>query len=61
MMQILCKSYRGKYLTEDEILAELFMDTLSEIPDNYDSDSCITTYKQNRNVHLVACDSEQKN
>ena len=32
-------SYRKEYLTEDEISAELLADTLSDVPDNADSDS----------------------
>jgi len=32
-------SYKEKYLTEDEISAELLADTLSEVLDNTDSDS----------------------
>ena len=32
-------SYEEKYLTEDEISAELLADTLSDVPDDTDSDS----------------------
>ena len=32
-------SYGKKYVTEDEISAELLADTLSDVPDNADSDS----------------------
>jgi hypothetical protein len=32
-------SYGEKYLTEDEISAELLADTLSDVPDDADSDS----------------------
>jgi hypothetical protein len=32
-------SYEEKYLTEDETSAELLADTLSDVPDNADSDS----------------------
>ena len=32
-------SYEEKYLTEDEISAELLADTLSDVPDDADSDS----------------------
>jgi len=32
-------SYKEKYLTEDEISAELLADTLSDVPDDADSDS----------------------
>ena len=32
-------SYEAIYLTEDEISAELLVDTLSDVPDNADSDS----------------------
>ena len=31
--------YEEKYLTEDEISAELMADTLSDVPDDADSDS----------------------
>jgi hypothetical protein len=31
-------SYKEKYLTEDEISAELLADTLSDVPDDADSD-----------------------
>jgi hypothetical protein len=32
-------SYEEKYLTEDEISAELLVDTLTDVPDNARSDS----------------------
>ena len=32
-------SYEEKYLTEDEISAELLVDTVSDVPDNADSGS----------------------
>jgi hypothetical protein len=32
-------SYEGKYLTGDEISAELLADTLSDVPEDADSDS----------------------
>ena len=32
-------SYEEKYLTEDEISAELLADTLSDVPEDADSDS----------------------
>jgi len=32
-------SYKEKYLTVDEISAELLVDTLSDVPDDADSDS----------------------
>ena len=32
-------SYEEKYLTEDEISAELMADTLSDVPEDADSDS----------------------
>jgi len=32
-------SYEEKYLTEDDISAELLADTLSDVPDDTDSDS----------------------
>jgi hypothetical protein len=32
-------SYEEKYLTEDKISAELLADTLSDVPDDADSDS----------------------
>ena len=34
-----CGSCRKKYVTEDEISAELLADTLSDVPDNADNDS----------------------
>jgi len=33
------RSYEEKYLTEDEISAELLADTLSDVPDDADSDT----------------------
>ena len=46
-------SYEEKYLTDDEISAELFADTLSDVPDNADSDSVysIIGNRQNKTVH----------
>ena len=50
-------SYEEKYLTEDEIKAELFADTLSDVPDDADSesendsDTSITGNGQNKIVH----------
>ena len=37
-------SYEEKYLTEDEISAELLADTLSDVPDDADSDSDSSVY-----------------
>ena len=59
-------SYEEKYLTEDEISAELF-DTLSDVPDDVDSDSendsdsSIIGNRQNKIVHPLPSysDSEQ--
>ena len=34
-----CSSYEEKYLTEDEISAELLADTLSDVPEDADNDS----------------------
>ena len=47
-------SYKEKYLTEDEISAELLVDTLSDVPDDADSDSdsSIIGNSQNKIVHL---------
>jgi len=50
-------SYEEKYLTEDEISAELLADTLSDVPEDADSvsendsDSSIIGNKQNKIVH----------
>jgi hypothetical protein len=60
-------SYEEKYLTEDEISAELLADTLSDVPDDADSDSendsgsSIIGNRQNKIVHplLSYSDSEQ--
>jgi hypothetical protein len=42
-----------KYVTEDEISAELLADTLSDVPDDADSDSdsSIIEKRQNKIVH----------
>ena len=56
-----------KYLTEDEISAEVLADTLSDVPDNADSDSendsdsFITGNRQKKIVHRLPSysDSEQ--
>ena len=58
---------RKKYLTEDEISAKLLADTLSDVPDNADSDSendsdsSIIGNRQNKIVHPLPSysDSEQ--
>jgi hypothetical protein len=42
-------SYEEKYLTEDEISAELLPDTLSDVPEDADSDS---EKKKRNSVHL---------
>ena len=48
-----------KYLTEDEISAEVLADTLSDVPDNADSDSendsdsSIIGNRQNKIVHCL--------
>ena len=54
-------SYEEKYLTEDEISAELLVDTLSDVPDDADSDSSIIGNWQNKIVHPLPnySDSEQ--
>jgi len=50
-------SYEEKYLTEDEIPAELLADTLSDVPEDADSDSendsdpSIIVNRQNKIVH----------
>ena len=50
-------SYEEKYLTEDEISAELLADTLSDVPEDADSesendsDSSIIWNRQNKIVH----------
>jgi len=52
-------SYEEKYLTEDEIWAELLVDTLSDVPEDpdsdseNDSDSSIIGNRQNKIVHLL--------
>jgi len=55
-------SYEEKYLTEDEISAELLADT-SDVPDDADtdSDSSIIGNRQNKIVHPLPSysDSEQ--
>ena len=54
-------SYGKKYVTEDEISAELLADTLSDVPDNADneSDSSITGNRQNKTVQPLPNYSEQ--
>ena len=60
-------SYKEKYLTENEISAELLADTLSDVPEDADSDnendsdSSIIVNRQNKTVHplLSYNDSEQ--
>jgi len=60
-------SYEEKYLTEDEISAELLADTLSDVPEDADSDSendsdsSIIGNRQNKIAHplLSYSDSEQ--
>ena len=46
-------SYEEKYLTDDEISAELLVYTLSDVPDDADSDSdsSIIGNRQNKIVH----------
>ena len=50
-------SYEEKYLTEDEISAELLADTLYDVPDDADSDSendsdsSMNGNRQNKIVH----------
>ena len=50
-------SYEEKYLTEDEISAELLVDTLSDVPEDADSDSendidsSVIGNRQNKIVH----------
>jgi len=50
-------SYKKKYLTEDEISVELLADTLSDVPEETDSDSendsdsSIIGNRQNKIVH----------
>ena len=41
-------SYEEKYLTEDEISAELLADTLSDVPEDADSDSSIIGNRQKK-------------
>ena len=56
-----------KYLIEDEILAEWFVVTISEVSDNNDnysdsennSDSSIIGNKQNKSLRLLLSDNEQ--
>ena len=51
------RAYEEKYLTEDEISAELLADTLSDVPEDADSDSendiesSIIGNRQNKIVH----------
>jgi hypothetical protein len=60
-------SYEEKYLTEDEISAELLAVTLSDVPDDADSDSendsdsSVTGNRKNKIVHPLPrySDSEQ--
>jgi len=60
-------SYKEKYLTEDEVSAELLVDTLPDFPDDADSDSendsdsSIIGNRQNKIVHPLPSysDSEQ--
>jgi len=54
-------SYEEKYLTEDDISAELLADTLSDVPDDADSDSSIIGNRQNKIVQPLPSysDSEQ--
>jgi len=56
-------SYEEKYLTEDEISAELLADTLSDVPEDTDSDSdsSIIGNRQNKIVQPLPSysDSEQ--
>ena len=56
-------SYKEKYLTEDDISAELLADTLSDVPDDADSDSdsSIIRNRQNKIVHPLPSysDSDQ--
>jgi hypothetical protein len=57
-------SYEEKYLTEDEISAELLADALSDVPDDADSDSendsdsSIIGNRQNKIVHPLPSYSE---
>ena len=59
-------SYEEKYLTEDEISAELLADTLSDIPDDADSDSendsdsSIIGNRQNKIVHPLPSYSDSE-
>jgi len=59
-------SYEEKYLTEDEISAELLMDTLSHVPDDADSDSendsdsSIIGNRQNKIVHHLPSYSDKE-
>ena len=59
-------SYEEKYLTEDEISAELLVDTLSVVPDDADSDSendsdsSTIGIKQNKIVHPLPSYSDKE-
>jgi len=58
-------SYKEKYLTEDEISAELLADTLSDVLDDADSDSendsgsSIIGNRQNKTVHPLPSYSDR--
>ena len=59
-------TYKEKYLTDDEISAELLVDTLSDIPDNADSnsendsESSIIVNRQNKIVHPLPSYSDSE-
>jgi len=59
-------SYEEIYLTEDEISAELLVDTLSDVPDDADSDSendsdsSIIGNRQNKIVHPLPSYSDKE-
>jgi len=59
-------SYKEIYLTEDEISAELLVDTLSHVPDDADSDgendsdSSIIGNRQNKIVHHLPSYSDKE-
>jgi len=59
-------SYEEKYLTEDEISAELLADKLSDVPDDADSDSenesdsSIIGNRQNKIVHPLPSYSDKE-
>src|SRR5215475_6609202 len=59
-------SYEEKYLTEDEISAELLADTLSDVPEDADSDSendsdsFIIGNRQNKIVHPLPSYSDKE-